>query len=140
MTLVSLYQLAEAESISIEVFPLHSREALSYMALDGSCYIAIDLEKLKSTQDETLKLAHEMGHCMTGSFYNKWATCDIRKKHEKRADKWAIQKLIPEDELKEALRCGYRETWELATHFDVSEDFMLKALHWYRYGNTDWAA
>ena len=140
MTLVSLYQLAEAESISIEVFPLHSREALSYMDTDGTCYIAIDPEQLKSTQDETLKLAHEMGHCITGSFYNKWAVCDIRQKHEKRADKWAIEKLIPEDELKEALKCGYTAPWELAIHFDVSEAFMCKALHWYKYGNTDWAA
>ena len=77
---------------------------------------------------------------MTGSFYNKYAACDVRKKHENRADKWAIEKLIPEDELNEAFSCGYTEQWELAEFFDVSEDFMHKALHWYRYGNTDWVA
>ena len=38
-----------------------------------------------------MKLAHELGHCCTGSFYNQWATADCRRRHENVADKWAIQ-------------------------------------------------
>lgn len=105
------------------------------MDSDGACYIAIDPFKLKSAKDEALKLAHELGHCCTGSFYNQWAACDVRQKHENRADKWAIEKLVPKREFKEALAAGISDIWSLAEFFDVSEDFMRKAICWYIHGN-----
>ena len=82
-----------------------------------------------------MKLAHEMGHCVTGSFYNSDAACDIRKRHEIRADKWAIKQLIPQEELQEAVAAGYSEIWDLAEYFDVPEDLMRKAICWYKHGN-----
>ena len=39
--------------------------------------------------------AHELGHCETGSFYNRYAKLDVRQQHENRADKWAIRRLVP---------------------------------------------
>ena len=77
-----------------------------------------------------MKLAHELGHCETGAFYNEYSKFDIRAKHERRANKWAIKKLIPEDELKEACTFCYNR-YELAEHFGVTEDFMQKALDYY---------
>ena len=82
--------------------------------------------------DEKVKLAHELGHCETGSFYNRWATCDIRRKHERRANRWAYEKLVPEDELWDAIRQGYREPWELADYFGVTEAFLRHAIAYYR--------
>lgn len=107
------------------------------MDSDCSCYIAIDPLKLENIQDEKLKLSHELGHCCTGSFYNRFATCDVRRKHENRADKWAIEKLIPIDRFDEAVANGYTEIWLLAEYFDVSIDFMRKAACWYIHGNLD---
>ncbi|MCI7650223.1 MAG: hypothetical protein SO436_09695 [Oscillospiraceae bacterium] len=54
-------------------------------------------------------MAHELGHCITGSFYNVYAVCDLRAKHERRADKWAIKKLVPRDKLKNAINSGFSE-------------------------------
>ena len=70
-----------------------------------------------------------------GAFYNRWAVCDIRKKHELRADKWAIQRMIPEDELDLAVAEGYTDISSLAEHFGVTEEFMKKAVCWYTHGN-----
>ena len=82
--------------------------------------------------DETVKLAHEMGHCATGSFYNRWAACDVRQKHENRANRWAYRRLIPPEALEEAFRRGLREPWELAKHFNVTEPFLRDALEYCR--------
>lgn len=133
--LLDLYKLAEESGITVDCFDLKSREALSLMDPDGDCYIAIDPFKLESTRDERLKLAHEMGHCQTGSFYNRWASCDVWQRHENRANKWAIERLIPKAELDEAVADGYTDLYALADHFDVTVDFMRMAVCWYTHGN-----
>lgn len=135
MTLNELYDLAVDECVTVANFSLSKREALSTMDSDGHCYVAIDASKLASTADEKTKLAHELGHCVTGAFYNIFSPYDLRQRHENRADKWAIKKLIPEDELNEAVAQGYTEIWELAEFFNVTEDFMRKAISLYEYGN-----
>lgn len=133
--LLELYQLAERDNIEIDCFEMKKREAFSIMDSDGCCYIAIDPFKLTSDQDEVQKLAHELGHCKTGSFYNQYATCDVRQKHESRADKWAIRTIIPEEDFSNAVENGHTEIWDLAEYFDVTEDFMRKAICLYTYGN-----
>lgn len=135
MTLIDLYRLAECENIEIDAFDLHSRESLSLCDEDGQCFIAIDPYALLSTADEKTKLGHEIGHCLTGGFYNRHSGLDIRQRHENHADKWEIKKLIPKDELDEAVAEGYTEVHDLSDYFDVSEDLMRKALCWYRHGN-----
>lgn len=124
--LLDLYDIADGDSISVCWFPMEAAESLSIRSEDGICAIAIDPQRLRGLADEKVKLAHELGHCETGSFYNRFAALDVRQKHEHRADRWAIQKLIPQDALEEAIRCGRRELWELAEHFDVTEDLVRK--------------
>lgn len=134
MDLMGLYRLAEDNDIAVDCFELKKREALSVMDNDGACYIAIDPFKLASELDEKMKLGHELGHSMTGSYYNKYATCDVRRRHENRADKWAINEFVSEQELDEAISDGHTEMWDLADYFHVTEDFMRKAVCWYTYG------
>ena len=59
----------------------------------------------------------------------------MRRKHENRADKWAIQRMIPEDALDDAVADGCTDIYSLADRFGVTEDFMKKAVCWYTYGN-----
>ena len=135
ITLSALYRLAEEENIAVDCYKLKKREALSIMDDDGICYIAIDPFKRENETDEKVKLAHELGHCMTGSFYNKHAACDIRQKHENRADKWSIKEILSMEDLDVAVADGYTDIWSLAEHFGVTEDFMRKAVCWYTHGN-----
>ena len=131
--LLELYSFAAAEEITVDFFKLKKRQALSHVDDEGNCFIAIDPQKLNGLADEKMKLSHELGHCATGSFYNRFAACDVRKKHEIRADKWAIEQLVPEDALDHAVASGYIEIWSLAEYFDVTETFMRKAVCWYTY-------
>lgn len=131
MELLELYQLADAEHIPVYSFDLPQTQSLSLMNNDGSCAVAIDPFGLNSTKDEKIRLAHELGHCVTGSFYNRYSDFDIKAKSEYKADKWAIKKLIPKDELQAAFEQGYTEPWDLAEYFNVTEEFIIKAVNYY---------
>ena len=72
--------------------------------------------------------AHEMGHCVTDSFYQGFSPLEKRTKHEYRANKWATNYLIPFPELCDAVANGNREIWQLAEYFDVSPAFVEKAI------------
>lgn len=131
MELLELYRLADAEHIPVYSFDLPQTHSLSLMNNDGSCAVAIDPFGLNSTKDEKIRLAHELGHCVTGSFYNRYSDFDIKAKSEWKADKWAIKKLIPKDELQAAFEQGYTEPWDLAEYFNVTEEFIIKAVNYY---------
>ena len=140
MNLTELYALADSDNIIIDEFPMLSRKAFSIMDLDGDCCVAIDPFQLESSQEERIVLAHELGHCETGSFYNRFAACDVRKRHENRADKWSFNHLVPKDELDEAVSAGFSEVWDLAELFDVPCEYMARAIHWYQHHNMDFTA
>lgn len=129
--LMELYNLADANGIGVFSFDLPETQSLSLMDNNGSCYIGIDPFALDSYSDEAVHLAHELGHCITGSFYNRYAACDVVEKHERRAEKWAIKKLIPKDELNSAFQHGIVEPWDLAEYFNVTVPFIKKAVSYY---------
>ena len=137
MNLTALYALAEEEGIVVDEFPMENHVSFSIMDTDGDCYIAVDPEKLPSAQSEKVIIAHELGHCITGSFYNRYAACDIRRRHENHADKWSFSHLVPEEELNEAVSAGFTELWQLADYFDVPTNYMARACHWYKHHNMD---
>ena len=105
----------------------------------------ISLSKFeKPTEDAPKKpytklecFAHEMGHCITDSFYAGYSPLEKRAKHEYRADKWAINYLIPFDALCQAVSEGNCELWQLAEYFDVGEPFVEKAIAYHeQHGNS----
>lgn len=129
---LELYDLAEQHGTQVYWFSLETAESLSMPLADGSCAIAMDPWCLDTLASETVKLAHELGHCETGAFYNRYAARDVRQKYENRANHWAYKKLVPEHELIEAISKGYREPWELAEYFGVTEDFIRGAWEYYK--------
>ena len=131
-----LYDLARQENIAVLPFPMEENGSMSIMAEAGRCYIGMDPAVRDGGAQERVHLGHEMGHCLTGSFYNIYAAIDCRQRHENRADKWAIQALIPVDALDDAIADGCCEIWELADRFGVTEDFIRKALCLYVHGNV----
>lgn len=132
-----LYRDAERAGIDVVWMPMRVDQSMAIQMEDGSCAIGIDPWKMDSIAKENVSLGHELGHCNTGSFYNPYAKFDVKKRHENRADKWAIRRLVPVDELDDAVAKGHTELWDLATYFCVTEDFMRKAVCLYTYGNLD---
>lgn len=101
------------------------------MTVSGECYVGIDPMQLETEAEERVHLAHELGHCITGSFYNMYSDADIRRRHEIRADRRAAAWLVPVEELKSVIEKGMTEIWTLAEYFDVTEDFLRKAIENY---------
>lgn len=132
----ALYDLAKKENIEVIRFPMAENGSMSIMGDDGACFIGMDASVLDGGIQERVHLGHELGHCITGSFYNIYAAIDCRQRHENRADKWAIGCLIPVDDLDEAVADGCTEIWELADRFQVTEDFIKKAVCYYVHGNV----
>ena len=136
MTIASLYNIARQQNIPVLTTPLPRTGSMSVMADSGVCYIGMDPEVCDGGVSERVHLSHELGHCATGSFYNIYAAVDNRRRHENRADKWAIRRLIPVEELDNAVAEGCCELWALADRFGVTEPFMKKAICLYVHGNT----
>lgn len=135
MDIPMLYALAEQQNIGVCGFPLPNTGSMSVMDEQGRCYIGMDAEVMDGGAQERVHLGHELGHCITGSFYNRYAAMDCRQRHENQANKWAVQALIPVDDLDQAVAEGCTEIWELADRFGVTEDFVRKAVCFYVHGN-----
>ena len=134
MTTQRLYRLADARQIPVFFLPLPECGSISLQDARGRCAIGMD-SGCAAQASERVHLAHELGHCLTGSLYNCQSPLDLRQKHENHADKWAISALIPRSAYQAALADGCTELWQLAERFGVTEDFARKAVCWYRHGN-----
>lgn len=135
MEIRTLYEMAQQQDIEVFAYPLPRCGSMSIMDDKGRCIIGIDPKMQNGSAAERVHIGHELGHCVTGSFYNIYATADNRRRHENRADKWAIRKLIPVEALDDAIALGYTEVWQLAEYFGVTEDFIRKAVCCYVHGN-----
>ena len=136
MTIPALYTLAKEQKIEVLEYPMKENGSMSLMTDSGACYIGMDASVKDGGTQERVHLAHELGHCVTGSFYSIYTAIDCRQRHENRADKWAICQLISVDALDEAVAQGCTELWELAERFGVTEQFMKKAVCHHVHGNT----
>lgn len=124
-----LLNYAEKHDISVEEYRLPRTESLS-ACVNKKCYVGLDPG---FTEPEKLvHLAHELGHCVRGAFYNIYAVRDYRQKHERKADEWAIRRLIPYPLLKKAIRHGSTEPWQIAEDFNVTCKFAEKAMKYWR--------
>jgi len=128
MTLDELYDRAQQQGIEIDNFAMREIVSVSF----PENWIAIDTRKIKTRAEEKVVLAHEIGHCETGSFYNIHSPFDLRERHEYKANKRSYQILIPHAELKAAVKKGLTEIWELAEYFDVPCEYMQKAAEYWR--------
>lgn len=124
-----LYGIAERRGHVVVCESLTETPSFS-LQTNKRCYIAID-QRL-NVQQEREALAHELGHCEYGGFYNRYSKYDIRAKAERRADKWAFARLVPYGRLMQAVRHGVTDVWDLAELFDVSCEFMQRAIAYYK--------
>ena len=126
--LQGLYETADGLGLQICYFPMGQITAIS--TPDG--FIGMDVYKLENTAEETVCLAHEMGHCLTGSFYTVESSLCQQRRCEERADRWAMGQLVPLEELKGLLERGVTRPDELAEHFGVPEQFLRKCVQFYK--------
>ncbi len=126
--LESLYQHAYTTGIAVENFPM-PRVLSTAVRVDERYYIGIDRSQLETSIEEAECLAHEIGHCETNSLYAYGEK--ERKKSEKRAEEWAILRLVPKERFETACQNGCREVWEFAEELNVTCPFAAKVMAYY---------
>lgn len=134
--LLALYQELQDNGVRFFTWELGGDPAV-VMELGGEYAVFMDFDAIGSRAQELVLLAHEGGHARTGATHQVSSPYDLIEKHEYKAWKWAILRLLPREALLRAFREGCREPWELAERFDVTEGFVRLALTWYRQGNLD---
>ena len=126
-----LYRLAQKQNIAVLRYPMAENGSMSVQLPDGGQYIGMDERVMDGGVQERVHLSHELGHCMTGSFYNRASPLDVRQKHENHADYWMITHLAPADKLARLMGQGQTEAWQLAESLGVSQSLVEKALRLY---------
>lgn len=130
---LELVKYAEANGIRVEYWdfapPL---EAVYWSAprLEIPPVIGLSRSLFSSRAHFRTVLAEELGHHFTSArdglpktFFHYKDRLEV-KREEYRALKWAANFLIPRDKLREAVKKGIREDWELAEHFEVDEELV----------------
>ena len=131
-----LYALAEENNIPVDENCPDALISMSVRFSDGSKVIGMSKTE-NATHSKLECLAHEMGHCMTDSFYAGYSPFERRAKHENRANAWAVNEIIPFPGLCKAVKKGCHELWQLAEYFEVSIGFVEKAIKIHKdNGNT----
>jgi len=134
--LEKLFALAEDNGIPIDEHCPSHLVSISVRLPNGRKIIGISPESDTAEHTRLECMAHELGHCLTESFYSGYSPLELRAKHEYRADAWAIDRLIPFSALCQAIKDGCRERYELAEYFGVSDRFVEKALRLYEQRNS----
>lgn len=124
-----LFDIAEEKKIIIERTKLQKNKSLS-VRIGNREFIGIDESTIEDSAEERTCLAHEIGHCATGAFYEMYSPLEVRGQHEHRATRWAILHCVPKDELIQLLKKGYSDT-EIAEHFGVTEKMIQTAYTYY---------
>lgn len=125
-----LYKLAESGGIRVDFCSLPHTRAFC-INLSGKKFIAVDKSVAAESSEERVILAHELGHLKTDALYSPDAPEIYRKRFERKADGWAINRLIPLSSLRSAIKNGNESVSALADYFSVTEEFMQKAIKYY---------
>ena len=131
-----LYDLAYKNNIAIHFFDLKEIGALGLnVEKEGLPHmIFLDLE-LKSNKDLHVEvLAHELGHYFTtvGNTLSSTNYSDelYNNKFENKADKWACEFLVSEDEIINALNKNITNVYDLTEYLDVPLNILKKRLEY----------
>lgn len=106
-------------------------ETAAVIKMDNKYALFIDTNTVNTIPEETVIVAHEMGHIATGTTHCICSPYELIERHEYRANKWAIRRLIPKDELYSYYNQGYTEPWEIAEQINLPESFVSKAMTYY---------
>ena len=95
---------------------------------DGTIAIKEDMTEL----EKKCVLAEELGHHYTsvGNILDQTDTSN--RKQERRARIWAYCKLLSLDDLIDSYKCGCTNRYEIADHLNVTEEFLIDCLAYYR--------
>ena len=131
---LALYDKLNRAGVRFYHWDLEDQQAAT-IELNGQYAIFMDFDNIHTSAEERVVVAHEGGHVVTGATHRVSSPFDLVAKHEYKADKWAVEQLVPAGELDAAVARGYTDLHSLAEHFGVTVPFMEKAVSLHTHGN-----
>lgn len=101
--------------------------------------VFMDTEQVRTVAEETELVAHEGGHIATGTTHKVCSPLDLVEKHERKANKWAVHRILPPEDIRYLIRAGYAQPWEIAEQAGRTEGFVRLALDIYRAEGVDFS-
>lgn len=113
----------------IDVIPYNGIPSPGATIRDGDCYaIFLDFTKVRSTRLLKGVCCHELGHAATGALHKIASPYELVERSEYRANRWAAEHFLTQEDFRDAFAEGYRELWQLAEFFDLPEEDVKNAL------------
>lgn len=131
MNLNKLYDIAEKENIKIYDWYIEDCDGIC-LNYDKINAIALNYDELGTYIEEKCTLAEELGHYYMDATYSLSSGYETRSRQEYRAKKWSYTTLVPFKKLKEAIKKGLTEIYQLAEYFDVTVEFMANCIEFYK--------
>jgi hypothetical protein len=113
----------------VDVIPFAGCPCPGAAIRDGDFYaVFLDFTQIHSTRLLRGICCHEMGHVATGALHKVDSPFELAERSEYRANRWAAQQFLTQEEFQEAFDAGYTEYWQLAEFFDMPERDIRTAL------------
>ena len=93
--------------------------------------VFLDFAKVKSTRQLKGICLHELGHVGTGALHRVSSPYETVERSEHKANRWAAEHYLTIDDFHEAFAGGCTELWELSDYFDLPEEVIKNALHYW---------
>ena len=130
MNLQDVYNKIEDNGIKVFPFGVDGLKAVT-IETDNKYGIFLNQQEIDDTDEEFCILAHEYGHCKSGSTHKLYSPFDLVCKHEYKADRRAIIDFLPVDKIKTAFKNGCQTVYEVSEFLDMPEEFVSKAIKHY---------
>ena len=94
----------------------------------GYYAVFLDFSKIRSTRLLRGVCCHELGHAATGALHKVDSPYELVERSEYRANRWAAERYLTDQDFRAAFSEGYTESWQLAEYFDMPEQDIINAL------------
>lgn len=129
--LTTLYNMLQEDSIFLESHKVTDHKAVTLRMNREYYAVFVDYNKIETLEDEFNVVAHEYGHCASGTTHKLDSPFDFISRNEYRANRCAVHKFLPFEKYKEACDYGCYEFWEFAEYLDLPEKFVRLAYEVY---------
>ncbi len=128
--LSDFYNHCRENDVDVILYPGCPRKAATVR--DANRYaVFLDLAQIPSTRLLKGICYHELGHVGTGTLHKVSSPYETVERSEYRANRWAAEHFLTADDFRTAFAEGCAELWELAEYFDLPEDDIKNALHYW---------
>lgn len=116
----------------VDVIPFAGCPQPGATVRDGADYaVFLDFTKIRSTRLLRGVCFHELGHAATGALHKVDSPYELVERSEYRANRWAAETYLTEEDFRCAFSDGCRELWQLAEYFDLPESDIAGALRYW---------